>query len=115
MTYAEMLEKIHSAGAWFVGTFMGEFLLKYDNYRKDSASRVVFINYIYQEYGQKLGYTYDSTKTKCYALMSIINGKRVLDALDHVINCNERKVPEDAIDNAVALVDAIVKGKMQLP
>lgn len=115
MTYAEMLEKIQSAGAWFVGAFMGEFLVRYDDYNKDTASRVAFINYMHWEYGENLGYTFDSTKTKCYALMSIIRGGRVMDALEHVINCNEKKVSEDATDNAAAAIDAIAKGILKLP
>ena len=115
MTYAEMLDKIQSAGAWFVGSFMGEFLVRHNDYNIDSASRVAFINYIHEEYGKNLDYSFDSTKTKCYALMSIINGGRVMDALEHVINCNEKKVPEDAIHNAMELIDAIVKGKILLP
>lgn len=32
MTYAEMLDKIQSAGAWFVGSFMGEFLVRHNDY-----------------------------------------------------------------------------------
>ena len=115
MTYTEMLDKIHSAGAWFVGVFMGEFVNRYDDYNKDTASRASFINYIHKEYGEKLGYSYDSTKTKSYALMSIIREGRVVDALEHVINCNEKKVPEDAVDNAMEVIDAIVKGNIKLP
>ena len=115
MTYAVMLEKIQSAGAWFVGVFMGEFLVKYPDYSKDTASRVAFINYIHEEYGRNLEYSFDSTKTKCYALMSIISGGRVMDALEHVVNCNEKKVSEDAINSAMELIDAIVKEKITLP
>ena len=115
MTYTEMIDKIHTAGTWFVGSFLGEFLVKYPDYSNDVASRVAFINYIHKEYGDNLGYSLDSTKAKSYALMSIIRGNRTIDALEHVINCNEKKVSEDAIENAVATLDAIMNKGIKLP
>ena len=89
MTYTQMVRKINTAGAWFVGVFMGEFLLKQSIYQQDAASRVAFIQYIHQEYGVNLEYSYESTKTKCYALISIIENRNVLEALEYVIHCNE--------------------------
>ena len=115
MTYAQMERKIRTAGSWFVGAFMGEFLAKYPQYSEDSSSRVSFIQYIHREYGENLDYSYESTKTKCYALISIIENHVVLEALEYVINSNENKVGADAIENAIELADAISKGIVALP
>lgn len=115
MTYEKMLEKINTAGAWFTGAFMGEILKKYPEYYNDTAKRVAFINYMHEEYGKTLEYSFDSTKTKCYAVMAIIKGERVLDAMDHVILTNDKKVTEDARENATYLLDAIIAGNIDLP
>ena len=115
MTYTEMLDKIHSAGAWFVGVFMGEFLSKKSQYSMDRANRVAFIQYIHHEYGENLGYTYDSTKTKCYALMSIIEDHMVEKALDHILRCNEHKIGREPIENAERLIEAMREGKVRIP
>ena len=115
MKYEEMMRNVNTAGTWFVGAFMGEFLAKYPEYSTDLARRTAFIRYMHQEYGKNLDYTYETTKTKCYAVMAIINGKRVLDALEHVINSNDKKVPEDAKVNAKCAMDAIESGKLKLP
>ena len=115
MTYSQMVRKIRTAGTWFVGTFMGEFIIKHSQYNVDTASKVAFIQYIHKEYGETLGYSFESTKTKCYALMSIIEHRKVVEAMEFVINSNEKKVGADAIESAAELIDAIVKNKVILP
>ena len=85
MTYEAMLRKINTAGTWFTGVFMGEILRKYPEIHGDTALTTAFIQQMHRDYGEALEYTYDSTKTKCYAVMSIIEGGRVIDAIDHVL------------------------------
>ena len=115
MTYKQMTDKIKSAGAWYTGTFLGEVLQAYPGLCDDSEKRKEFIEYMHNEYGEGLEYTYDTTKTKVNALISIIEGGRTLDAIDYVIQCNEKKVLESAAENATALLDAIISGKISLP
>lgn len=115
MTYTQMVRKINTAGAWFVGVFMGEFLHGYPQYHQDVASRTAFIQYIHQEYGVNLNYTYDSTKTKCYALMSLIENRMVIQALDHVLHCNETRIGKEPMENARKLKAAIQQGSVKLP
>ena len=116
MTFEQLKRKINTAGAGFVGMFMHEFLAKYPEYSSDSTNKAIFIRHIHEEYGENMGWTYDSTKTKCYALISIIENRRVLDALEHVVNCNEKKIsPPTAIDNAMECIDMLAKGKLVLP
>jgi len=115
MTYQEMLSKINTAGAWFTGSFLGEFIYRYPDYCDDQVERTKFINYIHKEYGQALEYSFDTTKTKCYAVMAIIKGHRVLDAIEHVLQSNDLKVVEGAKENAAALLEAINTGKVILP
>lgn len=115
MTYEQMLRKINTAGTWFTGVFMGEILHRYPDFANDTAAKTAFIQYMHNEYGMKLEYTYDSTKTKCYAIISIIEGYRVLDAIDHVIQSNDKRVSDDARENANALLDEIITGNINLP
>ena len=115
MTYMQMVRKINTAGAWFVGVFMEEFLLRYPEFQADSANRIAFIQYIHREYGVNLDYTYDTTKTKCYALMSIIESHQVPEALEHIIQCNEQRIGKEPIEAAMELADAIIHNKIQLP
>ena len=115
MTYEQMIRKINTAGTWFTGVFMGELLRNYSNFKDSTDLKVEFIKYMHKEYGESLNYTFESTKTKCYALISIIEGARVIDALDHVLQSNENKVPEEAREGANLLLDEIALGKITLP
>ena len=74
-----------------------------------------FIKYFHKEYGENLGYTFDTTKAKCYAVIEIIKAGRVLDAIEYVIEANDKKVPEDAFWSASELLDDIVKERIILP
>ena len=115
MTYEEMVRKINTAGAWFTGVFLGEFVVRYHEWHDEKDGKVDFIKYFHKEYGEALEYTEDSTKAKCYALMSIVEHHKVLDAIEFVINCNDKKVIRDAVDNATALLDEICRDKIELP
>ena len=92
MTYMEIERKIRTAGTWFVGSFMREFIVKYSEYKDSSEGKIKFIEYMHSEYGKSLEYTYDTTRTKCYAVMAIIEAGKVLDALEFVFNSNDNKV-----------------------
>ena len=115
MTYKQMVRIINTAGAGFTGVLMGEFLVRYPEYQADTANRIAFIQYIHQEYGVNLDYTYDTTKTKCYALMSIIESRKVPDALEYIVQCNEQRIGKEPIEAAMKLADAIILNKIRLP
>lgn len=115
MTYQQMVRKSNTAGAWFVGSFMGEFIHDYSIWHDTENGKPEYIKRIHNEYGKAVDYEYASTQTKCYALMSIIENHMVLDAIDHVLNTNKEKVTEGAQENAACLLDSIVSGKVVLP
>jgi len=115
MTYEEMTRKIRTAGTWFTGVFMGEILKRYPEFHDDSVLKTEFIRYMHNEYGKALDYTFDSTKSKCYAIMAIIREHRVIDALDYILQSNEKKVPEDARESADNLLNKIISGDILLP
>ena len=115
MTYMELERKIRTAGTWFVGSFMREFIINYPKYKDSPEEKVRFIEYMHSEYGKNLDYAYDSTKTKCYAVIAIIEAGKVMDALEYVFNSNENKVVEGAFENAQYLLDEIIAGKITLP
>lgn len=115
MTYEQMIRKIQTAGSWFTGVFMEEILRAYPKIHDDANEKMKFIEYMHSEYGKNLDYEFDSTKTKCYAIIAIIREHRVLDALDYVIQSNDKKVDPDAKENAMELLDKIVKDEVILP
>ena len=115
MTYEQMVKKIKTAGTWFVGSFMGEFLINYPEFCKDVNKKIEFIKYIHEEYGVSLEYTYGSTKTKCYAVIAIIENGKVIDALEYVLRGNDKKIFDGAKENAHVLIDEIQKGRIKLP
>lgn len=115
MTNEQMKRKIQTAGMWFTGAFMGEFLHNYSRINNDSKKTADFIKYMHKEYGVNLDYEFDSTKTKCYAVLSVIRAGCVLDALEYVINSNDKKVGADAKENAIALLNKISSNEIMLP
>ena len=70
---------------------------------------------MHKEYGEARDYTFETTKTKCYAVISIIESNRVLDAIEYVINSDDKRVPDYAKENAYLLLDAIVRDEIILP
>ena len=115
MTYIQMTRKIQTAGTWFTGVFMQEILLNYSRIHDDSQKTAKFIEYMHEEYVKNLDYEFDSTKSKCYAVLAIIIEGRVLDALDYVIQSNDKKVPYEAKENAMHCLDKIIAGEIVLP
>ena len=115
MTYKQMTRKIQTAGTWFTGVFMEEILHKYSRIQDDPQKTAEFIEYMHEEYGKNLDYGFDSTKSKCYAVLAIITEGRVLDALDYVIQSNDKKVPHEAKENAMHCLDKIITDKIVLP
>ena len=114
MTYEKLVRKIHTAGAEFVGIFLEEILRNYPHFANDKDKKKEFLKYMHDEYGKSIGWTFDTTKTKCYAVINIISEGRVLDAIEYVLN-TDRRVPEYAKDNAAFLLDDIVRDKIKLP
>ena len=94
---------------------MGEILHNYSCINNDSEKTSEFIKYMHNEYCKNLGYEFGSTRTKCYAVLSIIRERRVLDALEYVLESNDQKVDADAKENAVLLLDKIISKEIVLP
>lgn len=115
MTYKKMLTDIDTAGASFVGTFMGEILFNYPKILEGEKEKTDFIQYMCKEYSNGWGITEDTMKTKCYAVLRIIEGQRVVDALEHVSKCNLKKTDDFSIEDAKRLLEFINNGKVQLP
>lgn len=115
MKYEEMERKINMAGAWFKGAFIGEFVVRFHEWNDKVDGKVDFIKQFQENYGEGLGYAEASIKMKCYAVMSIVEHHKVLDAIEFVLNCNSKRVSEDAVENAIALLDKICRDEIELP
>lgn len=113
MTYKELDRKIKTAGAWYVGAFMSEFIDHYYEYCDDPEEKAKFIEYMYENYDGCN--SFDTIKTKCYAIMAIVEEHKVVEALERVLECNDKKIIEEAKENAQWLLDEIKSGNVILP
>lgn len=113
MTYAELQRKIKTASAWYLGAFMSEFIDHYYEYCDDKDAKKNFIDYMFKEYDGCN--SYESVRSKCYAIIEIIEANKVVDALEYVIASNDKTVIEQAKINAQELLDDIKSRKVELP
>ena len=114
MAKFDLRRKVQTAGIGTVGIFMEEFIHAYEKWHGERGSKAEYIRWFHDEYGKNMRWDFDSTKTKCYAMMEIIEQHRVLDALDLVLNSNDKKVEEEAFENAGSLLDKIIDDQIVL-
>ena len=86
MTYKELDRKIRTAGAWYVGAFMSEFIDHYYEYCDDPDKKAKFIQYMFDNYDGCN--TFETVRTKCYAIMAIVEEHKVIEALER--RCYDR-------------------------
>jgi hypothetical protein len=108
--YSELLSVCKSAGLWYVGSFMSEFLDHKDMW-ENKETKGKFIAYIYKEYG---GGDSDitGTRTRANCVIRIIESKKVKEALNIVLEANDLKLgcAESKI-NAKETLEEIESGK----
>ncbi|WP_035287996.1 hypothetical protein [Clostridium sp. KNHs214] len=84
ITNDQFIKAYRSAGLWFVGLYMEAFLLRIDDLR-DDVLKTKFIEEIYNN-GQGFDKDESGTRTRVNSLLRIIEGDRVIEALEVVIN-----------------------------
>ena len=112
--YSDLQDAIKSAGAWFIGSFMMDFI---DNYEKfqDKKTKTVYIEYFMKEYDVA---TTDFTqlRNRINLAIRIIESGMVMDAMEYVINCNDNNMDcEESKVNAQYLLDCLKTGESILP
>ena len=112
--YEDMKDVIESAGAWFIGSFMMEFV---DNYEKfqDKKTKTEYIEYFLKEYDVVTS-DFQQLRNRINVAIRIIESGIVEKAMEYVLErndnnmyCSESKV------NAQYLLDCLKSGKSVLP
>lgn len=112
--YADLKEAIEKAGAWFIGSFMMEFV---DNYNKfqDRKSKTEYIEYFMKEY-DVVTTDINQLRNRINLAIRIIESEMVEDAMKYVISRNDNKIDcgESKI-NAQFLLNCLENGDCVLP
>ena len=113
LNYFELKDVCRSAGLWFVGSFMMEFLERREMWA-DSKRKPEFIAYMYYEFMNGIDSDITGTRTRVNCVIRIIESKMVKDALELVLEANDEKLdcPESKI-NAQETLDNIKAGKYE--
>lgn len=111
--YFELKNVCRSAGLWYVGSFMYEFLEKRDEWQS-SDTKEEFIKYMFKEYGAGDN-DISGTRIRVNCIIRIIESGYVVDALNMVLQANDDKLgcAESKI-NAQWTLDAINSCKLKL-
>lgn len=112
--YSDLQEAIKSAGAWFIGSFMMEFV---DNYEKfqDKKTKTEYIEYFMKEYDVVTA-DFNQLRNRINLAIRIIESGMVVDAMEYVINCNDNNMDcEESKVNAQYLLECLKNGESVLP
>lgn len=113
-SYAELDRAIKSAGAWFIGSFMVEFVDEFDKLA-DKEKKKDFIEYFYKEYYEGLGDKKELID-KINIAIRIIESEMVEEAMKYVLDCNDKKIGCDmSKTNAILLMERLADGSSILP
>lgn len=112
--YSDLQDAIKSAGAWFIGSFMMEFV---DNYEKfqDKKTKTEYIEYFMKEY-DVVTTDFNQLRNRINLAIRIIESGMVVDAMEYVINCNDNSMDcEESKVNAQYLLDCLKSEESVLP
>lgn len=112
--YADMEWAIQKAGAWFIGSFMMEFVENYEKFQ-DAVTKEEFIDYFFKEY-DVITADRHQLANRINLVIRIIESGMVRDAMEYVLNTNDRKLGcDESKVNAQYLLDALESGEIKLP
>jgi len=108
--YFELKDVCRSAGLWYVGSFMIEFL-KCREMWENPATKSQFVRYMHEEYS--LDRDMAGTRTRVNAIIRIVESRYVEDALNLVLEANDKKLGclESKV-NAQWLLDQLSDGSL---
>lgn len=112
--FSDMKDAIESAGAWFIGSFMLEFV---DNYEKfqDKKTKTEHIEYFLKEYDVVMT-DINQLRNRINLAIRIIESGIVESAMEYVINCNDNNMDcEESKVNARYLLECLKNGEIILP
>ena len=111
---SELEEVIRSAGMWFIGTFMMEFVDSFECFAtKDKKNQ--FMDYFYNDYAERLG-TKKEALAKVNSALRIIESGLVKEAMEYVMGaCEGSECEAEAKTAAKELLESLASGAVELP
>lgn len=113
-SYEDMKDVIESAGAWFIGSFMMEFV---DNYEKfqDKKTKTEYIEYFLKEYDVVTS-DFQQLRNRINVAIRIIESGMVEKAMEYVLKRNDNNMDcAESKVNAQYLLDCLDRGESVLP
>lgn len=89
--YEDMEWAIQKAGAWFIGSFMMEFVENYEKFQ-DAVTKEAFIDKFFKEY-DVITTDRQQLVNRMNLAIRIIESGMVRDAMQYVLNTNDKKLP----------------------
>ena len=89
-SYLELKDVCRSAGLWYVGSFMSEFLQNRESWL-NADTKAQFIAYMYKNYGVSDS-DITGTRTRVNCIIRIIESNMVEEALNMVLDADDRKL-----------------------
>lgn len=112
--YEDMKWAIEKAGAWFIGSFMVEFVDSYEQFQ-DKNTKTKFIEYFMEEY-DCVTEDMNQLRNRINLAIRIIESGMVEDAMEFVLNTNDDKLGcDESKTNAQFMLDRLKSGESKLP
>lgn len=112
--YEDMKWAIEKAGAWFIGSFMVEFVDSYMEFQNKN-SKTKFIEHFMEEYDVVTD-DINQLRNRINLAIRIIESGMVEDAMEFVLNTNDEKLGcDESKVNAQFMLDRLKSGESKLP
>lgn len=112
--YKDMEWAIQKAGAWFIGSFMVEFVDSYEQFQNKNT-KADFLSYFMKEYDCVTD-DENQLRNRVNLAIRIIESGMVEDAMEYVINTNDEKLGcDESKTNARFMLERLKSGESKLP
>ncbi len=109
----QLVDVCRSAGLWYVGSFMEEFLRHREKW-EDEETKNEFIEYMFNEYGGA-DKDINGTRTRVNCVIRIIESGCVEEALNLVLEANDNKLGcQQSKINAKSTLEKIKDGILKI-
>lgn len=107
----ELKDVCRSAGLWYVGSFMLEFLMQRERWENPDTKND-FVRFMFEEFG--VGDSdISGTRTRVNAMIRIIESRKVEDAMQLVIDADDIKLGcDESKVNAQIVLDKLNSGEL---
>jgi len=112
--YKDMEWAIQKAGAWFIGSFMVEFVDSYEQFQNKNT-KADFLDYFMKEY-DVVTEDENQLRNRVNLAIRLIESSMVEDAMEYVLNTNDDKLGcDESKTNAKFMLERLKSGESKLP